>query len=701
MLGCDSRMYIDTLIIEGYGIFSEKTEIKFNDGLNVLIGPNNSGKSTVLNALRILLDKDYPKRLEIADFSRTSDIATYRNTPPEVAIKLILKEKSVNKEEYSDKIVTVSEWLTKIGSPFEAQLTYRFFLPETELQDYKKDFKDINAPKVFWGKLEDRYLKKYRHEFLVGHSELGNKVDYEDLRRFSLHYFDAIRDVERDMFKGSSTLLKEVIQFFIDFELKSNSEVDDKTISRVEKNKEKFNESSKQLIEILEKRMKSGKKEIFNYTKKMGAHKGENEEINLEGSLSETELYSVLRLMVKSGTGISLPVTHNGSGFNNLIYISLLLAKMQKNRDVNYVGENISVFSLLAIEEPEAHLHPNMQYRFLKYLAEEQKDKVDQIFITTHSPNITASIDLNSLIALQKLEGGKMHIAYPGKVFQEENEDDNKSKKYIQRFLDVTKSDILFADRIIFVEGITEQMILTRMANIMGKSLEDNYVSVINLGGRYYTHFLKLFDEENDYAIRKKVAFITDRDLMRKSLEDSEINSEKCPAVSFNKECDKYEYIESSNPMWEKYKDLFDSDRADAWIRGFMQDEKSTTFEDALIYANPTCKELIVDSMSNKDELKDLMDHYDEDLSSLINRLKGSSKFVEEVKKLESKGLLQPINSNVEEELKRQIIAGRYLMSVSKGETAQEIAYVLDSIETDKIQVPQYIKEAIEWVLKN
>jgi len=95
------------------------------------------------------------------------------------------------------------------------------------------------------------------------------------------------------------------------------------------------------------------------------------------------------------------------------------------------------------------------------------------------------------------------------------------------------------------------------------------------------------------------------------------------------------------------------------------------------------------------------MDLYDEDLSSVINRLKGSSKFVEEVKELESKGLLESSEPNIEEELKKQIIAGRYLMSVKKGETAQEIAYVLDKIEADKIQVPQYIKEAIEWVLKN
>src|SRR5699024_9407975 len=130
-----------------------------------------------------------------------------------------------------------------------------------------------------------------------------------------------------------------------------------------EKNRDEFKKHSDKLIEILRNRMKHGKEEIFKYATEMGAYKDRSEELELDGSISEVELYSALRLMVKKETVINLPVTHNGLGFNNLIYISLLLAKMQKDRDINYSGKNASVFSLLAIEEPEAHLHPNMQYR--------------------------------------------------------------------------------------------------------------------------------------------------------------------------------------------------------------------------------------------------------------------------------------------------------------------------------------------------
>src|SRR5699024_8427671 len=109
-----------------------------------------------------------------------------------------------------------------------------------------------------------------------------------------------------------------------------------------------------------------------------------------------------------------------------------------------------------------------------------------------------------------------VHVAYPGKVFDMKSDEDVKSKKYIQRFLDVTKADILYADKIMFVEGVTEQMVIPAFARNLGKPLEEHYVSIINLGGRYFSHFLKLFDSDDKNAIRKKVAFITDRDPMRK-----------------------------------------------------------------------------------------------------------------------------------------------------------------------------------------
>src|SRR5699024_5318671 len=117
-------MYIERIVIEGYGAFKEETEIQFNEGLNVLIVANNCGKSTVMNALRLLFERDSPKRLDIADFERTPYITIYQETPPQVTIKLIFKEEDNKDNPYSDEIVTVSDWLIEIDRPFKAQLTY-------------------------------------------------------------------------------------------------------------------------------------------------------------------------------------------------------------------------------------------------------------------------------------------------------------------------------------------------------------------------------------------------------------------------------------------------------------------------------------------------------------------------------------------------------------------------------------------------
>lgn len=692
-------MYIECLEIEGYGVFKGKTEIKFNKGLNVLIGANNSGKSTVMNALRILLDKDFKKKLDIADFSRKTDITCYQKAPPQVTIKLFLIEDVDNETTYSDELVTVANWLTEIDHPFRAQLTYRFYLPEKELDMYQETFENIENCDEFWRKLEHNFLRKYRHEFLVGHPEHNNKVNYDELNRLSLHFVDAIRDVERDMFKGSSNLLKEIIHFFLDYELKDESNREYEEFNEeVEKSQEKFKEYSLKLIQNLKKRIESGQEEIFKYSTKMGAHRNDDESLELDGSLSEAELYSALHLIIKKKTGINLPVTHNGLGYNNLIFISLLLAKMQKDRSNKYLGENSSVFSVLAVEEPEAHLHPNMQYRFLKYLSEEQDKEVNQIFITTHSSNITAAIDLDSIIVLQQDANDNVQVAYPGNVFDMANPKDVTSKKYVQRFLDVTKADMLFADKIIFVEGITEQMVIPAFAKNLECPLEDYYISVINLGGRYFSHFLKLFAVNNENAIRKKVAFITDRDPIRKK-KDSKSNNgnKKCPAILLNKDKDNYTFEDISNPMWKERRNLFDTKNQK--VRGFIQNESSTTFEDALIYANPTCTGLIVESISNSRELEFLMDCFDKDIEYLINELKGASKFVTEIKGM--KECMGGESVNKKEILKKQIISHRYLMSVSKGETAQELTMVIMEDKDKKIQAPCYIKEAINWIVEN
>lgn len=692
-------MYISELSIENFRSFDKNTTVYFNEGTNVIIGQNNAGKTTIIKALDLLFNNKSSKKLSINDFNRNQDatVDMLVANPPKVTISAKLveaKKKKESEENYSDELITVSKWLTKIESPYEATITFEFFLPEKEKEEYqayltKQSFKDIND---CWKAIEHTFLRRYISKIYVGNPEFKNLLQSEDINRFDFQFLDAIRDVERDLYKGNNSLLREVIDFFMDYDIKNDQDLlEEEKSDRILDEKTKFSAEADMLIETLQKRMKSGEVEILKYVSKTGAGVDESTP-TFDGTILDTELYSALRLIVKKESGIKLPAISNGLGYNNLIYISLLLSKMQKDASGEYLGANAKVFSILAIEEPEAHLHPNMQYKFLKFLKENRETDVNQIFITSHSPNITAAVDLDDIIVVQKVDD-KVRIAYPGKVFDEEDQEDVKSKNYVKRFIDVTKADLFFAENIILVEGISEQLIIPEFATRMKADLSDNHTSIINIGGRFFDHFLKLFDtEKSDFAISKKVACVTDLDPVRKLLTvtDNKKNWTRCAPVFLNLEDEKYEYKSYSNKTIDN--SIFSED---GLIQVFTQEKgKSSTFEYDLLLQNPTCELLITESVSNAKKIKMLMRLFkkDKSLEELIKEL-GKNKFSEEVRHLvELKRLME------DKEIKQGLIASRYLNSIKKGEVAQELAEVISLDVESKISPPNYIRRAIEWI---
>ena len=689
-------MYIFELSIDNFRTFNGKTTIEFHEGTNVIIGQNNAGKTTVIKALELLFDSQKSKRLSIDDFNRHTTIAELKANPPKITISAKLKE-SEGEGEYSDDLVTVSTWLTKLESPYEARITYEYFLPDKELEDYIKSMSRITEDKIedCWDIIRYNFLRKYTHKVYVGNPEHKNSIDPESINKFAFQFLTAIRDVERDLFTGRNALLKEVIDFFMDYDIKIDEALDkDQRAEQIKSKKKEFTKNAQELIKSLQVRMEAGKEHMLKYVQDTGAGFGGMKPA-FDGSILDTELYSALKLIVENETGIKLPAIHNGLGFNNLLYISLLLAKMQKDASGDYLGSNAKVYSILAIEEPEAHLHPNMQYKFLKFLKENQDAEVNQIFITSHSPNITAAVDLEDIIVLQK-DQENIRVAYPGKVFSD-SPDDQKSKNYVKRFIDVTKADMFFAENLILVEGLAEQLLVPEFAKIIDSEndLAETHTSVINIGGRYFEHFLKLFDtEKSEYAIKKKVACLTDLDPVRK--EKNETSWKSCSPLFLHNDIKKYEYKPCSNGTVEARKN-----NQDSLIRVFTQMEnESSTFEYDLILKNITCEKLLTESVSNKDELKSLMTAYKENKSvEKIAELLGKNQYKEEVER--SIALIKIQDEQQGKRIKEKIIAGRYMTSINKGEVAQELAQAIFSIEDsekEKIIPPDYIKEAIQWI---
>ena len=502
-------MYISEISIKNFRNFID-SNIIFNYGLNVIIGHNNSGKTNLIKALQLVLDRNLMDKPSVDDFCKSN--SDYSN-PPAIEISIFIKEFN---DKPDDKNV-VYDWLIKDSPEYIAQLTYVYELPTKNHGDYKTQIEncrneqgDFNQEKCL-KLISKKYLSKYVSRIYGGIPSKQEKADSESLDRFDFQFLDAIRDAERQMFYGNNTLLRDVLNYFLDYDLTNGQGFENlsaENIDALKLREEEFNEKSRELLQILIGRIDRDK--ILQYSSETGADKGGTP--NFDAEISEQELLFALRLIVEKA-GFKIPVKNNGLGYNNLLFIALILAKMQMESS-SQMGDNAKVFPVLAIEEPEAHLHPSMQSKFLQFL--NYNEQARQIFITSHSTHITSAIDLDSIICLYQDVEGLSNVGYPGKIFSTTNED-NSSKLYVQRFLDATKSNMLFADRLIFVEGLAEQLLIPCFAQYLGleDKLVDSHTSIISVDSRTFKHFLKLFAFNNDdrpYAINKKIVCITDAD---------------------------------------------------------------------------------------------------------------------------------------------------------------------------------------------
>jgi predicted ATP-dependent endonuclease of OLD family len=539
-------MYISKIEIDNYRNFKPATEIdgirkgttvEFVEGTNIIIGHNNAGKTNLLKAIQLVLDARRAKyKLSIDDFCKQ-----YKDfdIPPEINISITLKGQEIEPDDHK---VLVYDWITKLEIPYEAKLTFSFFLPQsddyrtyqTEVCKFKHGNDTYDADKV-WRFIKKYYLPKYVGRVYGGNVKNKETASNELLEKFEFQFLDAIRDAEKQMFFGSNTILKDVLNYFLDYGLTSGKKLEDLSskIQYILKDKEEqFETTSQKLFDSLKDRI--SKDEILKYSKETGANKGGLPD--LDAYVSEEDLLFALRLIVKVGD-MKIPISNNGLGYNNLLYAALVLAKMQIESESTYYGENAKVFPVLAIEEPEAHLHPSMQFKFLKFLQKnvDIEKKVRQLFVTSHSTHITSASELDNIICLYNDSYNNNQIGYPAKAILNYKDPEIlkkatqikkniESKNYVKRFLDATKSNMLFADKVVMVEGLAEQLLLPCFAaysmfceesrTTFEEELINQHVCIVSVDSRTFNHFLKLYSysKDNPFAINKKVVCITDAD---------------------------------------------------------------------------------------------------------------------------------------------------------------------------------------------
>lgn len=441
-------MYLKSIKIKNFRKIKD-TICSFNPGLNLIVGPNDSGKTAVIDAVRFVL-----KQI-VDDYSRLS-IEDFNNEKKDIELEVrYLFDDCKNEKELTLQAAIFAEYLsfTEDNKP-ELRIWY----------SVKSNENDIRFP-----------------QFRVGPTkEVSVDMDVRCRENLKVVYLRPLRDAEQDLKSRKGSRISKILQQHNDI-INNQGEL------------KHFLQSFKESTESFFGSGNGGgiQKEIDRLLK---AFDEQGELAPKDIKIGPTEnLDSCLKVLEKLSLYYDrLPLP--GLGTHNMIYIAAELL---------HLGTQ-NVPKLLLVEEIEAHLHPQRQLKIIKALEKESVDKGIQMILTTHSSNLASVVLLERLCVFHEgvfysLDKGKTHLA-------------NGNYSYLARLLDVTKANLFFSRGIILVEGVTELLLLPEFANILGVDFTNRGVSVISVNGLSFEHFVNIFKRTEEPYNQIPVAVVTDAD---------------------------------------------------------------------------------------------------------------------------------------------------------------------------------------------
>ena len=454
-------MIIDRIKIRNFRNLAD-VELHLLPG-TVLVGENRSGKSNLIHAVRLVLDPTLSvsdRQLGRDDFwdglsdgtEEWDPIATGQTIEISIEIIDFLDEPAI--------LTALCDALVEQDPP-RARLTYRF--GPVDDQQQTPSGKPKYRGRVFGGDSDDRPIPS-------------------DLRGY-LHvvFLHALRDVESDIGNWRRSPLRRLLEA-------AAAAVPEEELTKVREAMKGANTQLNALAVIQE----LGGKISNRLLDMIGANQALNTELAVAPD-DPLRAIRTMRLYVDGDAHRSL--ASSSLGTLNVLYLALLelgLDQRLAEKDIAHV--------VMAIEEPEAHLHPHLQRLIFKRLLD-APSKAHTTLVTTQSPHIASVAPPKSLVVLRTVGNqAKVAAAHRANLAEAEWND-------IARYLDTTRAELVFARRVLLVEGYAEQVLVPVLAKAHGLDLDKLGISVCAIHGTHFDSYAKFCN-----ALEIPWAIITDRD---------------------------------------------------------------------------------------------------------------------------------------------------------------------------------------------